>query len=313
MTIRNRSFFVADFRSPLTCLHSLQTSFSNSSRRGLLGGAIATSLFLIGTLAATSQTLQVPGQNRWLEVQQIRGSVTYVAGGQRRPARVGDRLQQPSHGISTASRSGSTLGLDTDIGVVQVAENTNLRVREMNVLQNGGRVTLLTVDRGQARFQVRRFNNPGSRLEIETPSGVAAVRGTDFGISVEPAGKTGVATVSGAVAASAQGVDVRIDPGFGTNIVPGDPPIPPRPIDRVLFLNLNRVQRTSNRLIVGGQVDPLNTVLLEGTPLTTNQDGEFSTTLSIPSNEYAANRTLTLTVRNPLGTQRNHIVDLPDF
>jgi|GEM_PF-617045 len=312
MNIRNLSF-PSSPRSPLKRRDSSRISLPNRSRRGLIGGAIATSLFFMGTFAATSQTLSIPGQNRWLEVQQIRGSVTYVAGGQRRSARVGDRLQRPAQGISTAARSGSTLALDTDIGVVRVAENTSLRVREMNTLQNGGRVTLLTVDRGQARLQVRRFNNPGSRLEIETPSGVAAVRGTDFGVSVEPTGKTGIATVSGAVEASAQGVDVMVNPGFGTSIVPGEPPLPPRPIDRALSLDLNRVQRTSNRLLIRGQVDPLNTVLLNGESLTTNQDGEFVTRVRVRSNEYAAGRILTLTVRNPLGSQRSHIINIPAF
>lgn len=296
-----------------TCLDTLNIPVSTRSWRWFASGAIAMSLVLAGTLAATSQTLRVPGQNRWLEVQQIRGSVTYVAGGQRRPARVGDRLQQPSHGVTTAGRSSTTLTLDTSIGVVQVAENTNLRVREISTLQNGGRVTLLTVDRGQARLQVRRFNNPDSRLEIQTPSGVAAVRGTDFGISVDPEGKTGVATETGSVAVSAEGVEVMVNSGFGSSIEPGEPPTPPRPIDRVLFLELDRLQRTSGRLRIRGHVDPLNTVLFEGQLLDTNQDGEFSTVVSVRSNEYASNRLLTLTVRNPLGDERNHFIDVPEF
>uniref|UniRef100_A0ACD5H295 FecR domain-containing protein n=1 Tax=Desertifilum tharense IPPAS B-1220 TaxID=1781255 RepID=A0ACD5H295_9CYAN len=50
---------------------------------------------------------------------------------------------------------------------------------------------------GQARFRVRRFNHPGSSLEIETPAGSSAVRGTEFGVSVHPDGKTGIATREG--------------------------------------------------------------------------------------------------------------------
>jgi hypothetical protein len=42
-------------------------------------------------------------------------------------------------------------------------------------------------------------------LEISSPSGVAGVRGTVFGVAVDPKGKTGISTLEGAVATTAKG------------------------------------------------------------------------------------------------------------
>lgn len=278
-----------------------------------LGVAAVIGLFTAASVSVHAQSVRVSGENRWLEVEQLRGSVMFFDGRQRRRAQVGDRLQRPNHGVNTASQSTTTLALDTDIGVIRVAEQTNLFVRAMRVLADGGRVTLLTVDQGQARIQARRFTHPSSRLELETPSGVAAVRGTDFGVNVEPSGKTAIATLSGTVEASAQGVSVLVNAGFGTTIVPGEPPTPPRPLDRIMPLESIRVQRTSSSIRISGNIDPLNTLLIDGTPINTADDGAFRTTLSGSPFDYATTRSLTLTVRNPVGEERDHVVRVRDF
>jgi hypothetical protein len=73
----------------------------------------------------------------------------------------------------------------------------------MSIAPNNGRITRLLVPRGQVRLQLRPFTNPGSRMEIETPAGTSGVRGTEFGLNVQPDGKMAIATLEGSVATSA--------------------------------------------------------------------------------------------------------------
>ena len=251
-------------------------------------------------LPVSAQDLRVPPSQRWLEVQQLSGSVIY-RGQQRRPARVGDRLQAVGQGIDTGSRSTSSLSIDTGIGVVNVAENSSLSVRGLSILGNGARVTLLSVTRGQARLQVRRFTHPDSRLEVETPAGVAAVRGTDFGVSVNTVGKTSVATLEGAVEASAQGESVLVEPGYVSIIIPGQPPSLPRLLDRVNRFNVISLRRTSGRVLVSASIDPANVVFVNGQEIDTDAEGRFRTTVTAQ-----ANRQLQVLVRNPVGEERTY-------
>ncbi|MEB3214218.1 MAG: FecR domain-containing protein [Leptolyngbyaceae bacterium] len=288
-----------------------------TSQRWITSLAIATTLAAVPVHSVRAQSslqnFPLPQGERWLEVQHIDGSVTYHGDRQARPAQIGDRLLQLNQGIDTEIESGSILQLDSNIGTVRVAESTSLRVNRMAVLPDGGRVTSLVIRRGQARLQVRRFTHPSSNLEIETPAGVAAIRGTVFGLSVENTGKTGVATLTGAVEVSAQGVSVMVNPGFATSVIPGYPPTPPRRIDRQLIFDLGSVQRTSSRVILRGRVDPANAVWIEGEEVETDESGEFQTVLLNSPRRYFGTETLTVEVRNPLGERRVHPVAVPEF
>ena len=57
----------------------------------------------------------------------------------------------------------------------------------------------------------------------------ATVRGTEFGASVDEAGKTEVVTLQGAVDLSQAGATVQVGPGFLAVAQPGQPPSPPEP------------------------------------------------------------------------------------
>lgn len=232
----------------------------------------------------------------------MQGTVTFRDAQAPRPARVGDRLQREGSWLSTAALSASTLALDTDIGVVQVAENTRLRVANLETLRDGAYITALRIDQGQARLQIRRFNNPNSNLEVETPAGTAAVRGTDFGVAVTPAGKTSVGTESGAVEAQAQGVSVMVNPGFVSVIVPGEPPSLPIPLDRALQLQVRSLGQSGGRLVLAGRIDPANTLLVNDAIVETRLNGRFR--IAVPT--LPRQRRTTLTVQNPLGDRRDY-------
>ncbi len=246
----------------------------------------------------------IASTQRALTLQEIHGKVTYK-GGQTRSAQVGDRLVK-GQGITTGKKSSAIIAMDNQIGIVKVAENTDVVIRQLDVV-NGGSVTLLTVSRGQVALRVRPFTNPASRLEIYTPSGVSGVRGTEFGVAVSPSGRSAILTTEGAVAVSAQGQTVSVKHGYSSMIYPGEAPTPPRPTVETVNLALKQGQRYRSGLTqFVGQVDPINAVSYQNQPIEVNRDGTFSLQVIGRQSPY-----LDILVRTPLGREKEHRVWFP--
>ncbi|NEQ43627.1 MAG: FecR domain-containing protein [Leptolyngbya sp. SIOISBB] len=155
---------------------------------------------------------------------------------------------------------------------------------------------------GQARIQARPFTNPNTLLELQTPSGVAAVRGTDFGVIVDEAGKTSVGTVEGTVEVTAESVTVTVDEGLATLIRPGEPPTVPTRLDRELNLEWFQISRRGNTLALAGRIDPTNSLTYRNTEIPISPTGYFEQTVRLGS----ANRSVVFVVQNPLGESREH-------
>ena len=220
---------------------------------------------------------------------------------------MGARLQSVGDGIRTGAKSSTVLAVDTGIGFVRVSENTDLRVQQLEKLANGGQITRLEVTGGQARLQVRKFTNPSSKLEVQTPAGLSAVRGTQFGVSVQPDGKTGVATLEGKVAAIAQGDSVPIQAGFQSLVVPGSPPDPPTPLREDTRLQLQLLESVGgNQARIIGQVDAVNLVLINDQPLILDRSGQFDVKVPLPSD-----RRIRAVVTTPLGKQQIYELAVP--
>ncbi|WP_228021606.1 FecR family protein [Vasconcelosia minhoensis] len=272
----------------------------NQYRRWFL--LVAASGLLLNAVRAVARPLTVRVE-RWLELQRMTGSVQFInSGGQNRPATLGTRLQSVGEGVQTGTRSSAVLAVDTQIGFVLVEQNTALRIVQMRTTSSGGRITRLSVDRGQARLRVRPFNNPDSQLEIITPAGVSGVRGTEFGVSVQPNGKTGVATLEGRVVASAQGESIALTDATQSLIIPGEAPLPPSPLtdDPSLVIAVLRIgPRTDGDRIVQlvGQTDPVNLLVVNGEIQPTDRAGAFDLRLQISGRRLRAN------VITPLGTE----------
>ncbi len=266
--------------------------------------AIGIGLALVG-LGALPPSYGQSSQSRWLEVSRLSGSVTY-RGTSVRSAQRGDRLNQSGHGIDTSRRASTVLNIDSGIGTVAIAENTRFFVQRLGILADGARVTVLSVTQGQARIQARPFTNPNTRLELHTPSGVAAVRGTEFGVSVAADGKSSIGTLEGSVEVSAQAVSVQVDAGFASVVVPGEPPTPPIPLDQVLQLELVDVHRRDRNLHLQGRINAANTLLVNGREVAIGRSGWFSTVIPLAR----SHRTVTVTVRNPLGDEREYPIPM---
>ncbi len=253
--------------------------------------------------STASQPLNVRMQ-RWLAVRQNQGQVQFQQQGQVRAVRVGDRLQTVGDSIITGKNSTAMLEVDTGIGFIQVAENTRVEVRSLGRASDNGRITTLSVPYGQVRLRLRPFTHRGSNLEIQTPAGVSAVRGTEFGVSVQPTGKTGVATLSGNVATQAQANTVFVPGGSQNFTIPGEAPTPSVPLqdNTQLRYELDRgMQQGLRTLRLLGQVDPVNLVFVGQTSVPTDRNGQFS--LSLPA-IYA--QRFQITVVTPLGRKQTH-------
>ncbi|MBD2099427.1 FecR domain-containing protein [Leptolyngbya sp. FACHB-261] len=253
-----------------------------------------------------AQPLQVR-VNRWLEVRQAVGNVTYRRAQATQRAGVGTRLQAVGDVLETGNQSSATLAVDTGIGSIDVSERTRLQVQQLTALASGGRITRLQVTTGQARLRLRPFTNPNSRLEVLTPAGLSGVRGTVFGVSVQPSGKTGVATLEGSVVAAAQGQSVPVTAGFQSSIVPGEPPSPPVPLrnDTRLALQLLTAEAPQTAHIIG-QVDPVNLLTVADVPQDVDQNGRFEVRLPLP-----ADRRVRAVVTTPLGKQQVYELAVP--
>jgi len=273
---------------------------------------------IIGYVASTSlitvivlQGMQIAAQqstrirvNRWLEVRRISGSVTYLKGGASRRARAGDRVQAVGDGVRTGANSSVRLAVDTEVGLVTVQEKTTVRIQSLQVAPDNGRITRLNVSQGQVRVQVRPFTHRGSRLEVSTPSSVSGVRGTQFGIAVQPNGRTGLATLEGKVVNSAQGKSQTVAAGYQNLTMPGEAPSLPVPLrdDPTLTYSWQIVVENNIRKVrLLGQVDPVNLVFVQGKPQLIDRDGRFQVMLALPSSPRYQ-----VIVTTPLGRSKTY-------
>jgi FecR protein len=252
----------------------------------LIGATIAGSVVLLaipGSLAQKNVPVRV---DRWLSIQQVSGNVTYQRRQTNRLAKVGDRLEAVGDGITTSQGASASLLVDTGIGTISVLEKTKLSVQALDVAPDYGRITRLQVSQGQVRLKLRRFTNRGSRLEIQTPAGLSGVRGTEFGVLVQPGGKTGLATLTGAVVSQAKGRAVGVVAGFQNFTIPGEPPSVPVPLSndtRFQYELQQEIDQGVRKIRLIGQVDPVNAVTVDGTPQKTDRNGRFDALYFAPS------------------------------
>lgn len=238
---------------------------------------------------------------RALHVRRTSGSVTTLTGSRKR-TQPGDQLTAVGHGIITGRRSSASLSIDGGSGTIAVAQNTQMTVERLSVSPSGGHITLLDVPRGQARVQVRPFSNPSSRFELRTPSGVAAVRGTEFGVSVSANGSTNIATLEGKVEASAQSVEVPVEAAMVAMIRPGETPRPAKPLDRTLDIDWKLYEWRDKRLYLEGHVDPANLLFVANTEIPIDASGYFNTDIPLQKRTHLVKAR----VQNPVGETRNH-------
>jgi hypothetical protein len=115
-----------------------------------------------------------------------------------------------------------------------LTSNTEVSIDQMSSLKKDvGRVIILQQWTGRTYHRVQPLLDVGSRFEVETPSAVASVRGTEFALDVEADGVTRVVVVEGLVNVEAQEIVIPVEAGHETVARPQHPPEPARPASKL--------------------------------------------------------------------------------
>lgn len=122
---------------------------------------------------------------------------------------------------------GSVLLLLFEGSVVEVGANSELLVGELTLDEAGSTGVRLRQMVGTTVNRVHRLVDPASRYEVETPAGIAAVRGTVFRANVDSSGYTAVGCEEGDVWFTAGGITVLLSGGMWSGASPGGPPSAP--------------------------------------------------------------------------------------
>ncbi|MEM9566830.1 MAG: FecR family protein [Cyanobacteria bacterium P01_E01_bin.34] len=234
--------------------------------------------------ASAQEVLTLPSSRptRWLEVRELGGEASARHGGTNwHTARLGDLLLWQGDGIRTGENSEASLSFDDGIGSIRVFEESRLEILTLTIDAEGGKITEIDVPEGTARFQIRRLNRPSSTLTIQSPAGIAGVRGTDFGVGITPMGRTAVATFEGAVVAEAEGLSVNVDNGTYSILIPGEVPTEPDSLSGAdVDLGIPNAELVAGAPVptarIEGKVFPINLVYVNGEVVETNVSGEFT-------------------------------------
>ncbi len=275
--------------------------FSTARRRFLQLGLMATAGVLWGRRAAAMRLTA-----GWLELKQLKGeAVVQLRDRQRMKAWEGLRLQQPGDWFETEDATKAVFELDSGIGKLYVVENSALKLKAIARTASGARLTDLEVLHGQVRLALRSFNNSESRLRLVSPASMTEVTGTEFGITVQPDGTTGVATESGTVEVTAEGQTVIVESQQQTRIVPGLPPQPVVPLMDSTELLMERAEHSGEWLYLEGVMDPMNLLVVDGVLHTVGAEGRFDIRLNVAEQD-----SVILRVTTPLGQRRVYRIPL---
>lgn len=142
-----------------------------------------------------------------------------------RSIKVGDILTQGDK-LKTGKYSVAKLRF-ADGSVVDVQQNSSIEIHAS--YQYAGKetfVSLLKLNNGRTEIEANPNHSIGNSMQIETPSAIAAVRGTQFRVAAE----TDVAlqeTIEGQVSFSGAGQEILLAKGFGSVVEKDKAPLPP--------------------------------------------------------------------------------------
>jgi uncharacterized repeat protein (TIGR01451 family) len=120
-----------------------------------------------------------------------------------------------SSGAQITFFDGTTIDLDAD---------TQVEVAALNISGTGATTIGLKQQIGNTVSRVTKLVNSASSYEVETPAGVAAVRGSIMVVYVIEDGTTWITNKQGSMWGIAQGVELKIPLGRTCIIIPGQPP-----------------------------------------------------------------------------------------
>jgi hypothetical protein len=128
--------------------------------------------------------------------------------------------------VKTATDSSALLTF-FDGSTVELKSDTDIEITQLES-KDGESVTIVLKQWvGRTWSTVVKMADKGSRYQIDTPSAVALVRGTQFLVDVDDTGRTMAHTTRGLVSVFAEGEEVLVPPGQVTTVETSNPPSEP--------------------------------------------------------------------------------------
>jgi len=150
------------------------------------------------------------------------GASNWSAGKEGTTLQAGDKIKTDADATATVTFfDGSTIDLNggTEISLDELLSKSSTSPKTIKIGQ--------TI--GETSSNIIKLVDPASRYEIDTQSGVAAVRGSQMVVQVVTDGTTNVYNVEGAISFTAQGQEVMIPVGSVSTAKPGEVPSAPQP------------------------------------------------------------------------------------
>jgi len=164
------------------------------NRSSVAGLALAGVLGMMGG-AGRAEAQQADVALVYRLLQEGRMLVTPAGATEPRPAQVGHRLRNRDL-VYTSRNTRAALRFTDDGSILRLNPHSQVRINSGD--ERGVVVRTLDLEFGELWARVTR-NQRGTTLRVQTPAGVAAVKGTEFLVRVDERGVTTVLTLEGVV------------------------------------------------------------------------------------------------------------------
>jgi len=158
----------------------------------------------------------------------IKGNVTVQeeAGKEWRALLLHNRVKQGS--VLRTEEEGTVEITFEDGASFLLKPSTSLKMTTVEKKSSGYFLRELYLRSGKTISNLREATGKGSRFEIQTPSAIAATRGTAFRVSVDDSEATRSEVLNGTIGVEAMNQTVSVNKGEGTFVRKGEPPLEPR-------------------------------------------------------------------------------------
>ena len=194
---------------------------------------------IVAVLAVPDMRAAVAAGPQAGEVLALFGQCFVETAGRRDPLKLGDAVHV---GDTVDVAAGAKLKLRMNDGsVIAVASGSRVTIAEYRVSDGGeSRDATLSLGEGLLRAVVSPLRGP-PHFEVDTATGVPAVRSTDWFIEAKP-GSTQVGVLDGRVSlkSAATGEEIVIPARWGARVEAGRDPVPGKSVDRGRIRRLHR-------------------------------------------------------------------------
>ena len=130
----------------------------------------------------------------------------------------------PGDSMKTGDNSSAQITF-FDGSTIELQAGTVIGIASLNISRDTGSTTItLKQTIGNTISRVTKLVDPASRYEVETPTGVVAVRGSAMQVHVMEDGTTWITNLEGDIWAVAQSMELQVPQGQQGIIRPGQPP-----------------------------------------------------------------------------------------